>query len=98
MKYILIFLFIIVIVITAFAIKSSLTSPTGFVVAENKENEEEIPTFRLYTKAICNNVSGFIVCQDELFANCGGFEYKLPKNEVNGNGIFDKEWEDPRYD
>lgn len=81
----------------AFLMGSRLTAPTGFVAAEiEEENISEIPSFRLYTKAICENVSSFIICHDELFASCGNFEYRLPENEVNGNGIFDKDWKDPR--
>lgn len=98
MKHFLIFLVIIGIFAISITITPSL-SPTGFTVAENTDNdinESEIPNFRLYTKAICNNVSDFIVCHDELFASCGNLEYMLPKNEVNGNGIFNKDWKDPR--
>ena len=99
MKRVLVFSLIITIFAVAFIMIPSLTIPTGFVVAEDIENENketEIPSFRLYTTAICENVSGFLVCHDELFASCGGLEYRLPKNEVNGQGIFDKDWEDPR--
>ena len=89
--------FIITMVTIAFLVGPSLTSPTGFVVAESEdENISEIPSFRLYTKAVCENVSNFIICHDELFASCGTFEYKLPKNEINGQGVFDESWKDPR--
>src|SRR3989338_4008682 len=100
MKHIMILAFIVfisAIVAIAFLMGSRLTAPTGFAVAESEdENISEIPSFRLYTKAVCENVSNFIICHDELFASCGGFEYRLPENEVNGNGIFDKYWKDPR--
>ena len=97
MKHILIFLFAVATLAIAFVMAPSLTNPTGFVAAEDeKASENELPSFRTYTKAVCENISGFTVCHDELFANCGSFEYRLPKNEVNGNGIFDKDWEDPR--
>ena len=105
MKRILTFLLIILIILiigiiaTAFIITPALTNPTGFVVAEVKENEsngKELPSFRVYTVAVCENTSGFIVCRDELFANCNGLEYMLPKNEVNGSGVFSKDWKDPR--
>ena len=99
MKHILTILFIIAVFAIAFIVAPALTNPTGLVIAEDKENEsnvKELPSFRTYTKAVCENVSGFIVCHDELFASCGGFEYRLPKNEVNGKGIFDKDWKDPR--
>ncbi|MBI2134817.1 hypothetical protein HYU09_02425 [Candidatus Woesearchaeota archaeon] len=95
MRHILVFLFIIAVFALAFVMLPSLTSPTGFAVAE-QENRSELPDFRLYTKAICTNVSGFVVCHDEMFASCGAFEYRLPKNEVNGQGIFDQDWKDPR--
>lgn len=94
MKHILTFMVIIAIFAIAFIIAPALTNPTGLVIAD--ADKEELLTFRTYTKAICENVSNFIVCHDELFANCGGFEYRLPKNEVNGNGVFDKDWVDPR--
>ena len=89
------------IVTISFLIGNNLTNLTGFVVAEDNvgnvvENITEIPGFRLYTKAICKNVSNFVICHDELFASCGGFEYMLPENEVDGNGVFGKDWEDPR--
>jgi len=93
MKHILLFLSIIAIFAIAFILTPSLTNPTGFVVAEDNE---EIPSFRTYTRAVCENVSGFVVCHDELFASCEGLEYRLPNDEVNGQGIFDKDWKDPR--
>ena len=97
MKHVLVFLFIIAIFAIAFIVFPSLSSPTGFAVAEDKDNKsKELPSFRLYTKAECENLSGFVVCHDELFASCGTFEYKLPKNEINGHSIFDDNWEDPR--
>jgi|SRR3989338_9469732 len=99
MKHIMILAFIAFIsAIVAIAfLMGSLTSPTGFVAAEREEESiNEIPSFRLYTKAVCENVSNFIICHDELFANCGNFEYRLPENDVNGNGIFGKDWKDPR--
>lgn len=99
MKHILIFSLIIAIIVIAFTITPTLTNPTGFVVAETKENEsKELQNFRLYTKAVCENISDFIVCHDELFASCGSFEYKLPKNDVNGSSVFSKDWKDPRND
>ena len=96
MKYLLVFLFGFAIATIAFIIAPTVTSPIGFVVADTEENKEDIPIFRIYTKAVCENVSNFIVCHDELFANCGSFEYRLPKNEVNGKVIFSQDWEDPR--
>lgn len=88
------FIFIIAMFAVAIVLAPSFISPIGFVVAE--ESDGELPVFRLYTTAICDNVSGFIICHDELFAKCGDFEYRLPKNEVNGASIFDEDWEDPR--
>ena len=98
MRHLLVILFVIAIFAIAFIVTPSLINPTGFVVAEDEEENDanELPNFRIYTKAVCDDVSGFIVCHDELFASCGSFEYRLPKNEVNGEGIFDKDWEDPR--
>ncbi|MFH1727887.1 MAG: hypothetical protein ABIA04_05655, partial [Pseudomonadota bacterium] len=99
--------YFLVLLIFAFGFILGLSSPniTGFFVADvagnkqivdNTSLEKEIPTFRVYTKAICNNVSGFIVCRDEILANCGDFEYILPNTKVNGKGIFEEEWKDPR--
>ena len=100
MKHIMILVFMVfiaAIVATAFLMGSRLTAPTGFVIAESEEESiNEVPSFRLYTKAVCENISNFIICHDELFASCGNFEYRLPENEVDGNGIFDKDWKDPR--
>ena len=99
MKSILAFLFIIAIFAIAFMAAPDITNPTGFVVAEDKENkskEKDLPEFRIFTRAICENISGFVLCHDEMFASCGNFEYRLPKNEVNGLGAFNKGWEDPR--
>ena len=102
MKYLLVFLLGFAIATMAFILAPTLTNPligpTGFVVADTEEGKEELPTFRIYTKAICDNVSDFVLCHDELFASCGSFEYRLPKNEVNGNGFFSQDWEDPRND
>lgn len=103
MKHILTFLIIIAIFAIGFILGLSSGNITGFAVvnaeektANGKSLEKEIPVFRLYTKAVCENVSNFIVCRDQLFANCGNLEYILPKNEVNGNGVFEKDWKDPR--
>lgn len=97
MKHILTVLFIAAMFAIAFIAAPALTNPTGFIVAKTDNNKgEELPSFRLYTSAVCENVSGFILCHDELFAKCGDFEYMLPKNEVNGKGIFSEDWEDPR--
>jgi len=98
MKHILTFLIVIGVFAIAFTIAPALTNPTGFVIAgeESEEEKEELPSFRIYTKAECTNVSDFIICHDELFASCGNLEYKLPRNEVNGKGIFPIDWEDPR--
>ena len=87
MKYVLIILFVIAIFSIAFVIAPNLTNPTGLVVAEDTAEEDienELPSFRIYTKAVCVDDSGFIVCHDKLFANCEGLEYELPRNEVNG--------------
>ena len=58
MKHIMILAFIVfisAIVAIAFLMGSRLTAPTGFAVAESEdENISEIPSFRLYTKAVCN--------------------------------------------
>ncbi len=85
MKRILAFLFIITMFAIAFIAAPALVNPTGFVVAEDIEEvkEKELPSFRIYTKAICEDESGFIMCHDELFANCEGVEYELPKDEEN---------------
>ena len=99
MKHILPLLFIIAILAIVLITTSALTSPTGFVIADSNENNaKELPSFKLYTKAVCENKTDFIVCQDELFASCGDVEYKIPKNNITGKGIFDKDWEDPRND
>ena len=100
MKYLLVFLLGFAIATMAFIIAPTLTnpltSPTGFVVADTQEDEEELPAFRIYTKAVCDNVSDFIICHDELFARCGPFDYRLPDSKIDGKGIFSQDWEDPR--
>ena len=97
MRYILIFFLLIAIIAIASTIYT-VNNLTGFAVAsETESNEKEPPSFKMYTKAVCKNKSNTIVCHDELFAQCEGVEYKLPKNEVNGMGIFTKDWTDPRY-
>ena len=68
--------FVLLIFILGFIFGMSSPNISGFFVAditkdneiiENKTLEEnEIPTFRIYTKAICHNVSDFIVCRDEV--------------------------------
>ena len=97
MRRILTFLFILVILSLTIILVPALTSPTGLMAQNQENNKNELPTFRMYTKAVCDNVSGFVVCHDELFANCGSIEYLLPKDNITGQGIFDKNWEDPRY-
>ena len=79
----------------AFIAAPSFIDPTGFVVAESKENKSELPIFRTYTKAVCENVSDIIACRDILVVNCAGIEHML-KDEVNGIGNFSKQWNDPR--
>ena len=104
-------LLIIVSIPLVLSIKNSV-SVTGMIIAENAK---EIPEFKTYTKAVCEEKNDFIFCQDELFANCNGYEFKLPRgeripvrcgtllfelpeNEVDGDGIFGKDWDDPRED
>ena len=103
MRWILILFAVTAVFAIGFILGLSSGNITGFAVfnaeekaANDKSLENELPTFRLYTKAVCDDVSNFVVCRDELFANCGGLEYILPKNEVNGNGVFGKDWKDPR--
>ena len=79
----------------AFIAAPSFIDPIGFVVAESKENKSELPVFRTYTKAVCENISDIIVCRDILVVNCAGIEHML-KDEVNGISSFSKEWNDPR--
>jgi len=98
MKHIITFLFIIAIFGISFMIAPAVLNPTGFVVAQEDvdKNETKLPSFRLFTSAECQNISGFIVCHDELYASCGDVDYKLPKNGVNGKAVFDGDWIDPR--
>jgi len=106
MNQILVSFFVLIIFVLGFILGTSSPNITGFFVADTFENgeitenigleEKELPTFRIYTKAICHNVSDFVVCRDELLASCGDFEYILPNTNVNGEGIFEKDWEDPR--
>ena len=97
MKHILTFLIVIAVFAISFTLAPTISNPTGFVTSDGEEETvEEIPSFRIYTKAECSNVSDFIICHDELFAQCGGLEYKLPNGENLGSGIFPADWEDPR--
>ena len=100
-----IYFFGLLILVMGFILGASSPGITGFFavdaagneqIADNISLEKEIPVFRVYTKAICNNVSGFVVCRDEMLARCGDFEYILPSTKVNGESIFEKEWKDPR--
>ncbi len=95
MKHVLLFMLIAAVLAVA-VITPNLQSPTGLVISQSiNQTGEELPTFRTYTKAVCENISNFIVCHDELFANCGGFEYRLPDNRM-ANDIFNQGWKDPR--
>jgi len=105
MNQTLIFFIIFLIFLLGFVLGTSSQNITGFFVAnvgenslaiENNSLENELPVFRIYTKALCKNVSDFTVCWDEVYVNCGGFQYLLPESIVNGEGIFKKGWEDPR--
>ena len=62
MKHILTFLLILAVFALAYTIAPALTSPTGLVVADEGPEVEELPSFRIYTKAECSNVSDFISC------------------------------------
>jgi len=109
--YFLSVLFIIMLIPLVLSIKNSAPSITGMVVAENVK--EDLPEFKTYTKAVCEKDKGFIICKDELFANCNGYEFivpreeidpircgslvfKIPENKINGIGIFEEDWKDPR--
>ena len=97
-KYIIIFAAIAIVIAVSFLLFSTLDSPTGYVVVDidNYTNESKnVPDFRIYTAAICENVSGYILCKDRLFASCNGLEYMIP-NDINGTGKFRNNWTDPR--
>jgi|TARA_B100002003_G_C13914051_1_gene444723 hypothetical protein len=100
MRHLLTFMVIIGLFVVAFTIAPAITNPTGLVIAEgleeNESQENKLPNFRIYTKAECDTVSDFVICHDELFAQCGEIEYRLPNGEDLGDGIFPKDWVDPR--
>ena len=99
MRDIIIFVAATFVIAVSFFIISPLSSPTGYVVIEegdfSKELSKNAPDFRVYTVAVCKNVSGFILCKDEQFASCNGLEYLIPSG-VNGTGEFEENWTDPR--
>ena len=102
MKHIIIgFIVIMLILFIPLILYPFMDSPIGQVVAEIQQNEskyEEPKEFRVYTKAVCENVSGTIICHDEVFASCQGSEHLVPRKDVNGTGIFSNDWKDPRND
>ena len=52
--------------------------PTAYAVKENI-NTENI-SFKVMTKAVCENKSVYVFCRDELFASCNGKEYPVSEN------------------
>lgn len=88
---------------------------TGYVVKENDiENVNGVVDndFKLLTKAVCEEKSGHLFCNDKLFVRCKNEEYVIEKNannfncsniiinfseiKVTGHGVFRNDWADPR--
>lgn len=69
--------------IFSFFLGSSRT-PTGYVVFE--EEKGDMPKFSLHTEAVCKKENNKMDCEDILFANCGGIEYKIKC--ANGSAEF----------
>ena len=77
--YILLFLTVIALIPIALSIKNPASSISGMAIAENTKEFQE---FRTYTKAVCEKRNGLTYCQDELFANCNGYEFIIQKDDA----------------
>jgi len=101
-------LVLLVLILVVFSIDAE-KMPTGYVVKENPIAEKT--NFRTLTKAVCEEKSSNVVCNDMLFAECNGKEFIVNNNEnftcdelklnlsevsVKGHGVFKNEWKDLR--
>ena len=108
--YILLFLAVITLIPIALSIKNS-ASITGMAIAENAEKESlEFKTYTkavcekrdglTYCQdeffANCNGYEFIIPRNDARPIRCGSLAFKIPENKVNGMGIFEENWKDPR--
>lgn len=53
--------------------------PTAYFIKENKSTTN----FKLFTKAVCEEKSEHIICQDKLFVECNGNEYIVNEDNLN---------------
>lgn len=67
---------ILILAIAAFTSAGNKELPTAYAVKENTEETD----FKLFTKAVCEEKSGYIFCHDELFAVCKNKEYLVGRN------------------
>ena len=74
--------FILILAIIALTLADSRQMPTAYAVKENM-NTENI-SFKIMTKAVCENKSDYVLCRDELFASCNGREYIISANDPEG--------------
>ena len=74
------FLLILALVALAF-IDNDKKIPTGYAVKENI-NAKNI-SFKVMTKAVCEEKSERVFCRDELFVSCNGKEYIVFENKSN---------------
>jgi len=80
-KILLAFELILLVLIIALFFADNKNIPTAYAVKENI-NAENI-SFKVLTKAVCENKSEHVFCHDELFIRCDGEEYIIYNNNSN---------------
>ena len=108
--YFLLIFFIVALIPIVLSIKNS-ASITGMAAVESTEEEfPEFKTYTkavcekrdgfTYCQdeffANCNGYEFIIPKDDARPIRCGSLVFKVPENKVNGNGIFEEDWKDPR--
>ena len=72
--------FVLIALIVALFFVDNQEIPTAFAIKENSSIEKT--NFKTFTKAVCEEKSEHIICQDKLFIKCNGKEYPVSNEPI----------------
>ena len=73
--------FVLIALIVALFFVDNQEIPTAFAIKENSSIEKT--NFKTFTKAVCEEKSEHIICQDKLFIKCNGKEYLVNDDNLH---------------